>query len=263
MTTITTAAELDALPVRSVVAYDTSSGVPAVKRHDGRWAVAGYHDSFSSHQMVHTTFGSSKGPLTLLTPDEPVATGADVPPAPAAVDREAVRVALGYAIARHRVGPVGANVRSAEDDALARDLVDAVLALLPATVKPDRGDLMRLVQNEVGGFLAHDPERPEAFYGYIADAILAAWPGRTEAEVLREFFAASRTSDVPPAYAHDDELVTLVHARMKEHEAEVRADERERIAREIEETAPAWSLTTNQAALVRQFARIAREGGQR
>lgn len=198
MTTITTAAELDALPVGSVVR--TAVGTTFV-REDGSWREPGWTWHPSSRDIFL--------PAVLLTPDEPddtadpntayvrgyrkaladqVATGAGVVPAPATVDREAVRVA------RRRETSV-------------------------STVKPDREWLAGMIP------LGFDPKRDGVSNVYeAADAILAAWPGRTEAEV--------------------------------------RADERERIAREIEETAPAWSLTTNQAALVRQFARIAREGGR-
>lgn len=180
VTTITTAAELDALPVGSVVR--TAVGTTFV-REDGSWREPGWTWHPSSRDIFL--------PATLLTPDVPVATsvlGSIMNPPPPWKP-------FGF---HAPLSPVPDLEFWGEDGsgdplwerpmATGADVPPAPTETLTSvsTVKPDRDDLMRLVQNEVGGFLAHDPERPEAFYGYIADAILAAWPGRTGADVLND-----------------------------------------------------------------------------
>jgi hypothetical protein len=240
MTTITTAAELDALPVGSVV-RDHFGFVYARTRVAG-WKEAGYTWEASSENI--------ELPATLLTPDEPVATTVDgcgavmfsgsictrdaghdghhfhtdpwrtdpwhvgtsdrpVGRGPrftqaTTVDREAVArawFAASATLAAQRFGcvePVRWEECIPEEQEGERVKADAVLALLPATVKPDADALTELIdataeEHESEHTLDHTAAR------CVTDAVLAAWPGRTEAEVMRHV-----ANDVGGAIASSD-----------------------------------------------------------
>ncbi|MFC8732161.1 hypothetical protein ACFT5B_06865 [Luteimicrobium sp. NPDC057192] len=259
MTTITTAAELDALPVGSVV----------LDRNGVAWQDNGR--AWASVLHPTTDWLLAYLPATLLTPDEPVATrecptchgdgatyeqvrvgraatpfacstcGGDgevattgcrhekcadlavdkFSPCKVAttVDREAANNEA------HRRFPEG-TVTDALERARFMSGAEWVLALLPATVKPDREALARIIWERRGGWRASwdDPtlftEEVKETWREEADAILAAWEGKSEAEV------------------------------------------REEVAREIESSVENVDPRSSQSMDMLRAARIAREGGR-
>ena len=73
-----------------------------------------------------------------------------------------------------------------EAEAVLKAALPHILAQVEARVKPTREDVARTLDNELGPFLSQTPYNPEQFWGQSADAVLALWPGKTEAEVRKQ-----------------------------------------------------------------------------
>ena len=179
--TITTAAELDALPVGSVV---LGADLPDVPRRplgerisprrdpDARWNVDGRH-YYGATETVLAVLG---GAATVL--HDPPAPA----PAPSVVPEAAVERAARAMQAENapKPDPLNRDQREEQDDAtiatyrtLTRAALTAALPLLTAAPSATREEVARALEGEFGCFLARDPHRPDAFWGGAADALLA------------------------------------------------------------------------------------------
>ena len=110
-----------------------------------------------------------------------------------------------------------------EAEAVLKAALPHILAQVEARVKPTREDVARTLDNELGPFLSYNPER---FWGQPADAVLALWPGKTEAEVRKQLAEEHGIGDATsrPLYDAQVEIGRLQglvsHLRTRERELE-------------------------------------------
>lgn len=199
--TITTAAELDALPEEGVLLeasgrYRYQRGtfeqcwvrlVPSsiTGATDRVWEVL-VHGSEIPHSLVHTE--DLDLPVTVLhDPSAPAPAPSVVPEAAVEALREwdvdesdvtALREAAVEAAAWKLIdrttdladrGPSDETVQAALTDAR------AALPFLTAAPSATREEVARALEGEFGCFLARDPHMPDAFWGGAADALLASF----------------------------------------------------------------------------------------
>ena len=156
--TITTAAELDALPVKAVLLDE--GGWPVWRDPHEGWCASNGTRGIPADLLV-----ADGAPLTVLH-DPSVVPEAAVEAAALAVRKErAFSAAAAFGV------PMDDVPQCAE--MIARTALTAALPLLTAAPSATRDEVARALEGEFGCFLARDPHRPDAFWGGAADALLA------------------------------------------------------------------------------------------